>query len=120
MPAQMRGSGEDVAHFRFRQDFATCQNLKFTPARTVWIARSPEAWSGLVPPVPSAMAPNLFASFATTNAAEAEEKWKDQRLTAAASYAVGGGPRARALASTVSAGNRHTVKVHGTIAIMMM
>jgi hypothetical protein len=53
--------------------------------------------------------------------AEAEEKWKDRRLTAAASYAVvGGGPRGRALASTVSAGNRHAVKVHGTIAIMIM
>jgi hypothetical protein len=45
--------------------------------------------------------------------------WRMVR-TAAASYAVGGGPRGRALASTVSAGNRHTVKVHGTIAIMMM
>ena len=30
---------------------ATCRNLKFTPARTVWMATSLEPWSGLVPPV---------------------------------------------------------------------
>jgi hypothetical protein len=56
MPARMCGSGQDVAHLRSRQSFTACQNLKFMRARTVWMARSVEPWSGLVPPVPSAIA----------------------------------------------------------------
>src|SRR5271168_3253315 len=33
------------------------QNLKFTPARAVWITRSAEPWNGLLPPAASVMAP---------------------------------------------------------------
>jgi hypothetical protein len=43
-----------------------------------------------------------------------------QRLSAAAPHAINGGPRGRALASTVSGGNRHAVNVHGVIAITIV